>query len=457
MRLSIQGRLTLWYTGALLFALVACGLAVYVAVINLEMASVDAELRRAASTAAFRMNAAGKGRLDLQDAASDTEDGLSISGIAVALYDSGGQLLAARWEGLEPSQHGPTERFDVPETVHVGNSEWRRLLTHNRYKGWDYAVLSAAPLEPVRSHARRIRYILFAIIPITVITAAAGGWLSARSTLRPISRLAAEADQATHDRPAVRLSVPPGHDELTSLATAFNSLLQRLQTANESQRQFMADASHELRTPVSVIRNAADVTLSQAERSTDEYQDSIGIIAEQAKRLSKLVDDLFLLSRADVQARPLSTARFYLDDVVAECVRAAEVLGGRKRIRFELTAEEDVEIEADEDLVRRMLLNILENAVRYNPPGTRVVVRMQKREGHAQVTIGDDGIGIQPRDRERIFERFVRLDPKSSTGAGLGLPIARWIAEAHRGSLVLESPAAGAGSTFVVSLPLKDS
>jgi two-component system OmpR family sensor kinase len=457
MRLSIQGRLTLWYTGALLAALVVCGVAVYVAVVNLEIASVDAELRRAAATAAFRMNAAAKGRFDLKAAAADTEDDLSISGIAVALYDNGGQLLAARWEGLEPAQHGPSEPFDTPETVQVGNSEWRQLLTHNTYKGWEYAVLSAAPLEPVRSHARRIRYILFAIIPITVIAAAAGGWLSARSTLRPISRLAAEADQATHDRPAVRLSVPPGHDELTSLATAFNSLLQRLQTANESQRQFMADASHELRTPVSVIRNAADVTLSQSQRSADEYQDSIGIIAGQAKRLTKLVEDLFLLSRADVQARPLSTTRFYLDDVVADSVRAAEVLGGPKRIRFEMAIEEDVEIAADEDLVRRMLLNLLENAVRYNRPNTRVVVRMQKRPALVEITISDDGVGVQPQDRERIFERFVRLDPKSSTGAGLGLPIARWIAEAHGGALVFDNSTRGAGSTFVITLPLKES
>jgi two-component system OmpR family sensor kinase len=454
MRLSIQGRLTAWYTGALLAALAICGFAVYAAVVNLEMASLDDDLRRAASTASFSMTAESKEGLDLQAAASDTEGELSIAGIAVALFDAHGKLLAARWEGLEPLPHAPAEPVDVPETIRVGNAEWRRLLASNTYKGRDYYVLSAAPLEPIRRHAGRIRSILLAIIPITVAAAAVGGWLSARSTLRPISRLAAEADQATHDQPAVRLSVPPGRDELTSLATAFNALLQRLQNANESQRQFMADASHELRTPVSVIRSAADVTLRQPQRTAAEYEDSIGIIAEQARRLTRLVEDLFLLSRADVKGRPISSARFYLDDVVAECVRAAEVLGGPKQIRFDVTSEKDVEIDADEDLVRRMLLNLLENAVRYNPPNTHVRVTLQRHVDRAEISISDNGAGVPPQDRERIFERFVRLDQKSSTGAGLGLPIARWIAEAHGGSLVLDDSASRSGSTFIVQLPV---
>jgi signal transduction histidine kinase len=342
--------------------------------------------------------------------------------------------------------------LESPETIRVGDAEWRRFFTQQRFMGAPYTVMTALPLDPMRRHVGRIRSILLGIIPVAVALAAAVGWLSARSTLRPISRLAAEAETASHEQPAVRLSVPPGEDELTSLAVAFNSLLQRLQTVNESQRQFMADASHELRTPVSVIRSAADVTLSQPERSAAEYQDSIGIIAEQAKRLTRLVEDLFLLSRADVKARPLTTTRFYLDDVLAECVRAAEVLGGPKQIRFDITTEKDVEIQADEDLVRRMLLNLLENAVRYNPPRTRVRVELKHHLDRAEIAISDNGAGIPAQARDRIFERFVRLDPKSPTGAGLGLPIARWVAEAHGGSLVLADSMLG--SIFVVRLPL---
>jgi signal transduction histidine kinase len=312
--------------------------------------------------------------------------------------------------------------------------------------------MSAASLEPVRRHTGQIRSILLAIIPLTVVVAAAGGWLSARSTLRPISRLATEADQASHDQPAVRLSVPPGNDELTSLATAFNSLVQRLQTAAEQQRQFMADASHELRTPVSVIRSAADVTLSQPERSAAEYHDSITVIAEQAKRLTRLVEDLFLLSRADAKGRPLRTTRFYLDDLVADCVRAVEVSGTPKHIAFDINGDTDVEITGDEDLIKRMLSNLLENAVHHTRAGTHVHITLQRHRDRVDVVIADTGPGISAHDRERIFARFVRLDPKSPYGAGLGLPIARWIAETHGGTLVL-AESSPSGSTFVVSLP----
>jgi signal transduction histidine kinase len=195
------------------------------------------------------------------------------------------------------------------------------------------------------------------------------------------------------------------------------------------------------------------VTRSRPHRTPDEYVDTIDIIAEQAKRLSRLVEDLFLLSRADVKATPVATSRFYLDDVLADCVRAAGMLGRSKAIRFELSGASDLEIEGDEDLIRRMLMNLMENAVRYNDDGTTVRVTLSRHGADAEIAIADNGKGIPRHDRTRIFERFVRLDPKSSSGAGLGLPIARWIAEAHRGSLVLADTTAG--TTFIVRLPLQ--
>jgi signal transduction histidine kinase len=219
----------------------------------------------------------------------------------------------------------------------------------------------------------------------------------------------------------------------------------------ESQRRFMADASHELRTPVSVIRSAADVTLSQPQRSTSEYRDSVSIIAEQARRLSRLVDDLFLLARADVRGRPLATTRFYLDDVLEECVRAVEMLGTSKNVRVDVAAEKDIEIEADEDLVRRMLMNLLENAVRHTAGGTPVQVRLKQQNGRVEISVSDKGPGVPVEQRERIFERFVRVG-SAPGGAGLGLPIARWIAEAHGGSLWLVE-SSSAGSVFAVRLP----
>jgi signal transduction histidine kinase len=215
----------------------------------------------------------------------------------------------------------------------------------------------------------------------------------------------------------------------------------------------MADASHELRTPVSVIRSAADVTLSRPGRSMAEYLDSVTVIAEQAERLTRLVEDLFLLARADVKGRPLVTTRFYLNDVIAECARAVDVLGREKDVQVDVSGQEDLEVNADEDLIRRMLVNLIENAVKHAPPGTRVRVDLTRGTGEVRVTVRDFGPGIPDGERERIFQRFVRLEPGRAPGAGLGLPIARWIAEAHGGSLVLAESSAG-GSLFVMRLPL---
>jgi signal transduction histidine kinase len=405
--MSIQGRLTALYAGALLAALTVCGIGLYLSVVRLELSSIDEDLQRAASTIAFSMKAEEREGLDLRAAAADTEAELRIAGITLAIYDANGQLLAARWEDFDPKIIQRTDLQEGLTTMRIARGEWRRMVTRESYKGTDYLVLNALPLDLVSRHTGMVRTAFLTIVPVTFALAVGGGWFLARSTLRPVI---------------------------------------------ESQRRFMADASHELRTPVSVIRSAADVTLSQPQRSTAEYRDSVSIIAEQAKRLSRLVDDLFLLARSDVKARPLATARFYLDDVLRECVRGVELLGASRKVRFELSAQEDVEIDADEDLLRRMLMNLLENAVRHTGVGTTIQVELTRQNGRIEIAVRDQGTGIPAEQRDRIFERFVRLE-SAPGGAGLGLPIARWIAEAHGGSLTL-AESSQAGSRFVVRLPI---
>jgi signal transduction histidine kinase len=405
--MSIQGRLTALYAGALLAALTVCGIGLYLSVVRLELSSIDEDLQRAASTTAFSMKAEEREGLDLRAAAADTEAELRIAGITLAIYDASGQLLAARWEDFDPAIIQKTDLHDGLSTMRTSHGEWRRMVTRETYKGTDYLILNALPLDLVSRHTAVVRTAFLTIVPVTFALAVGGGWFLARSTLRPVI---------------------------------------------ESQRRFMADASHELRTPVSVIRSAADVTLSQPQRSTAEYRDSVSIIAEQAKRLSRLVDDLFLLARSDVKGRPLATSRFYLDDVLRECVRGVEMLGASRKVRFELATQEDVEIDADEDLVRRMLMNLLENAVRHTGVGTTIQVELKRQNGRIEIAVRDQGSGIPAEERDRIFERFVRLE-SAPGGAGLGLPIARWIAEAHGGSLTL-AESSPAGSRFVVRLPI---
>jgi len=222
----------------------------------------------------------------------------------------------------------------------------------------------------------------------------------------------------------------------------------------QRQRQFMADASHELRTPVSVIQSAADVTLSREERSGAEYRDAVAMIGTEARRLSRLVDDMLVLARADAGGYPLKKEPLYLNELVLDCQRSVAMLGRDRDVRVEASAPDDVPFSGDESLLRRMILNVLQNAVHHTPEHGLVQLDVSPNGKSVDIRVIDQGRGIAAVDRDRIFDRFVQLDAaRHGAGAGLGLPIARWIAEAHGGTLSVESTS-DAGSTFRIALPL---
>jgi signal transduction histidine kinase len=265
-----------------------------------------------------------------------------------------------------------------------------------------------------------------------------------------------------------RLPVQNARDELGYLASTFNSLLERLERSFEQQRRFMADASHELRSPVSIIRGEAEVALSQP-RQPGEYRESLAIALDEARRLSQIVDDLFTLARADAGEYPLRPRDFYLEELASDCVRASRSIAAARGITLSYEPDGEMPIHADEALVRRLAMNLLDNAIKYTPEGGKVNVTCQRAGGEYSLTVRDSGPGIPAEAGEKIFERFFRLDParthsgrdnsgapetaaSATAGAGLGLAIARWIAEAHHGRLTLVQSDAS-GSTFAAFLP----
>jgi signal transduction histidine kinase len=286
---------------------------------------------------------------------------------------------------------------------------------------------------------------------VGLVVAAVGGWFIGRQTLKPLTRMAGQAQHINERNPTERLTAPPVNDELGDLAGSFNELLDRLAAALNFQRQFMADASHELRTPVSVVRTATQVALSQHIRANEEYRESLAIIGEQATRLSRLVDAMFLLSRAEAHGVPLRPEFLNLDDLVAESVRAVRVLADERHVQVRIAGDEEIGLTADDALLRQMVGNLLDNAIRHAAPGGHVSATLERSVGQVTLRITNDGDGIPPDHQSRVFERFVRLG--DSEGAGLGLPIARWIATAHKGTLVLERSEPGR-TTFAVTLPL---
>src|SRR5207302_2327533 len=220
-------------------------------------------------------------------------------------------------------------------------------------------------------------------------------------------------------------------DELGFLAATLNGLLERLQRAFESQRLFMADASHELRTPIAIIQGEADVALAR-DRDAADYRESIEVMQRAARKLTRIVQNLFLLARGDAGRYPISMSRFYLGEVVADCIRGMRSLAQARGVELSCSAPEDIVIVADEELIHRLVLNLVENAVKFTHRDGKVHVDVPGGAGSCTIRVADTGPGIAPADQSRVFERFFRGDracPEDAGGAGLGLPIARWIAE----------------------------
>jgi signal transduction histidine kinase len=243
-----------------------------------------------------------------------------------------------------------------------------------------------------------------------------------------------------------------------SLATLVNDLLARLEAAFDQQRRFIADASHELRTPVAIIRSEAEVALTVQSRPEPEYRDALRVVQDAATRLSRIVNDLFLLTRADAGQQTLRMEELYLNEVVADSVRAMRSIAAGRDIRLEVPPLPDAPFRGDGELLGRLLVNLIDNAIRYATRGTPVRVDLAVSNGEYRVSVADSGPGIPTEARERVFTRFFRVDPARARangidgGAGLGLPIARWIAEAHGGRLELERSDAS-GSVFVSTFP----
>jgi len=293
---------------------------------------------------------------------------------------------------------------------------------------------------------------------LVILLTGLGGYLLARSSLAPVVAMSTQAAQISETNLHERLLVQNQRDELGLLAGSFNGLLDRLDQSFERQRRFIADASHEMRTPVAVLCGEAEVALSRQDRSAVEYRESLGILQNEAQRLKLIIEDLFTLARADAGQYPLTLSEFYLDELAVDCCRSMRTLAQAKRVALRCEAVKETAIRGDENLLRRMILNLLDNAIKYTAKGGSVAVACETAESSCLLTVTDTGCGIPAELQPRIFERFFRADKVRARsdgnvgGAGLGLAICRWIAEAHYGQLLL-ARSDRSGSTFAFTMP----
>jgi two-component system, OmpR family, sensor kinase len=478
---SVRVRLTLWYTGVLALVLVVLSVATYFIYWKNTVQRADsnlAELSDAFVTTLYAELGNATGFEEMENAAKESIVEHRFRDHVFALLDASGNVVVSSQdlpvappvEESSPSGLLKTNSFRkfvevagqgdrVFRDVRGGRDGYRGFARHVTLNGKIFTVVVLQSLHPQQEMLDDVVETFSWMIPIALLLASVGGYFLARKSLAPVVNMAAQAGRIGAANLHARLVVHNEKDELGRLAASFNGLLNRLDESFERQRRFMADASHELRTPVAILRGEAEVALSRPERAPEEYRESLAVLRDESQRLTHIVEDLFTLARADAGQHPLSLSNFYLEELVGDCLRTTRTLALAKQISLGASVAGEMPILADEGLLRRMLLNLLDNAIKYTPQRGAVTVSCSVAATEYALSVTDTGAGVPAELQGKIFERFFRADKARSRaendggGAGLGLSIARWIAEEHHGRLEL-SRSDSSGSVFTVFLPV---
>jgi two-component system, OmpR family, sensor kinase len=478
---SIRVRLTLWYTIVLGLVLIVLAGLTYFLYWHHSVRRTDGNIIELSEAFVTTLNAEladEAGPDGVKNAARESMLEHRFRGTYFALVDPSGNVVQSSLDlprPGNPKENLPASLFSsdsfrdlvagsgLPPGLHTLRIDERRdgfrgLARPLAVAGRSYTVVVLQSLHPQVEMMEDIRNTFIGAIPIALLLASLGGYFLARKSLTPVATMAAQARGMSASNLQSRLAVSNQRDELGQLALTFNQLLDRLEASFEQQRRFMADASHELRTPVAILRGETEVTLSQEERTPEEYRETLAILRDESRRLARIIEDLFTLTRADAGQYPLTLRDSYLDEIALEALVRARSLALPKNITLTSAVEQDLPIHADEALLARMLLNLLDNAIKYSSADSTVTLACRRDGDHYLISVSDTGPGIPLDLQPLIFDRFFRADKARSrsegdaAGAGLGLSIARWIAEAHHGTLEL-ARSDSSGSTFSITLP----
>ncbi len=317
-----------------------------------------------------------------------------------------------------------------------------------------YIVQVASPFSALAAALAKLRTILFLLLPLTVFLTGVVGAFFAKLALRPVESMIHTAYQITGENLNSRIHVPDTKDEIQRLAETFNEMLERLSRAFAFQQHFIQDVAHEFKTPLTILKGYLEVALKKA-RSPQEYESLLASNLEEINKLTRITNDLLTLARFDSRQIQLDLVSCDLCRLIEDVVSDIRVLAEQKKIRLSIACREALVVSVDESQVKRVFLNILDNAIKYTAAGGEVTLALDKEAGFAKIRISDTGSGIPSEDLPYIFDRFYRVDKARSSpgGFGLGLSITKSILEAHRGAIGVES-VFGKGTTFMIRLPL---
>jgi len=458
MKLPLRLRITAWY-----FAVLVVAFASFAWISDLgfqhsiETTVNDASRANLESIQNILLRTAPEGIARVNDELNELA-GLWAGASLLEVSDANGQIIFQSPPFKNP--HGadnPATKDGISfVTTNLDYLQYRIATRNVNVGGQIFHIRAAVPTEPFDQALDRFRLILKETLPFLVILASlAGYWLSGRA-LAPVSAIIETARGVGVQNLSSRLAVPPADDELRRLSETLNAMLARLEASVKRLTQFTADASHDLRTPIALIRTSAELSLRRP-RTADEYRETLARILATSEETTHLIENLLTLARADAGASDLHFENIDLVPRLEKISEEAGILASGKGI--EVTSElasGPIRVSVDPAAIERLLLIVVENAVKYTPTGGKIAMSLANGSGSARIEISDNGIGISQKDLPHIFERFYRADQARSRepgGSGLGLAIALWIVNLHGGLIEAESTLGG-GSIFKISLPV---
>jgi heavy metal sensor kinase len=461
--LPIKWRLTIWYGVVLSLILVtfACGIFIYFR--NSLQDSIDAKIRSIGEVLSSSMtethNSSVFGNFEryLENVLGRKPKGkfiqiMDTSGrIGAKMSDIEGEALPTSFNALERAMRGEI----VYETIERTKPRLRMVTIPIMEKKKVTSVVQVGTsLEDFDETIKKLLLIMIISIPTSISVTIVVGYFMAKKALRPVDQIRRAAVKISSSNLDEKIDIAGRRDELGRLAETFNAMIGRLKDAFQRVNQFSIDVSHELKTPLTILKGETEVALRK-EREKDDYQKLLLSNLEEIDRMSCIIDDLLLLSKADTKDIKLNIEEIALRDLIMGVCMNMKVVADKKEVVLQTGEMEDLRVKGDELKLRRMILNIVENGIKYSQTGGKVIVSSYVNDGYAQIDVKDEGIGISEQDIKYVFDRFFRADRsrKRESGSGLGLSISRWIAEAHKGSIEVKSQPAQ-GSIFTIKLPI---
>ena len=463
LNLPIKWKLTLWYGGILALILVTFSSGVYIYFQNSLQKSIDAKIKSIAEVLSSSMTEThnqslfGNFERYLENVLGKKPKGKFIqiidsSGkIGAKLNDLEAEAVPVSFLTLERALKGET----VYETIETARPRLRMItMPILENKKVISIVQVGSSLEDFEETSKRLLIIMIISIITAISATIIVGYFMAKKTMKPVDQIRRAAVKISSSNLDERIDIKGRKDELGRLAETFNAMIARLKDSFHRINQFSIDVSHELKTPLTILKGETELALRK-ERTNEEYKRSMESNLEEIDRMSRIIDDLLLLSKAETKDIILNMERVDLRDLLADVCMDMKIFSQNKGVEVVVKELEDVRIAGDELKLRRMITNIVENAVKYGRTGGQVVVSSYLQNGYVCIDVKDDGVGISGNDIKFIFDRFYRADRsrKRESGSGLGLSISKWIAEAHKGTIEVESKPAS-GSLFTIKLPM---